>query len=255
MNDTAPVIKTTGLALGYGGHSVLESVEIEVRRGEFWLLLGPNGTGKTTLLRALLGQLAPASGRIERDPELARPDRVGFVPQRCDIDPTLPTTVREFVSLGLVGIPCTAGDRRERLAWALERLGLAGKERDDYWSLSGGQRQRCLVARALVRRPRFILLDEPTAGLDLPSRDALLRAIARLTSEEQLTVIFVTHDLTAAVQFATHVALFAGGRVIAGPRETVLMTENLQRAFGDAIRFVYLAARDATIAIEEQGER
>src|SRR5262249_47774655 len=135
------VIKATGARLGYGRRIVLNEVCLEVHKGQFWFFVGPNAQGKTTLLKAILRRLRPQAGRIWMDRQLARGTHVGFVPQRCDWNPILPTTVREFVELGLVGIPTTGKDRAERLAWALAHVGLSGMEKRDYWTLSGGQRQ------------------------------------------------------------------------------------------------------------------
>jgi ABC-type cobalamin/Fe3+-siderophores transport system ATPase subunit len=102
----------------------------------------------------------------------------------------------------------------------------------DYWSLSGGQRQRALVARALIRRPKFLIVDEPTKDLDLTSADALMESLIDLNRKENLTVLFVTHDLTLAAHYATHIALFLDGSVQGGPCHTVLSQENLEKAYG-----------------------
>lgn len=227
-----PVLRARGLALGYGARSVIVGVDLEVSPGESWFLIGPNGSGKTTLLKGLLGLLAPRAGALERDPEAAARARLGFVPQRCELNPTLPTTVREFVSLGFVGSGVGRTERPARLAQALAQAGLGGLGRHDYWSLSGGQRQRALVARALVRRPRLLLLDEPSEGLDIASEEAFLATLVDLQGREGLTLLFVTHKLALAVRYASHVALFEGGRVLAGPRERVLRPAEVERVFG-----------------------
>ncbi len=227
MNHPAPMLKATGLSLGYGDHTVLTNVSFTVHPGEFWVLLGHNGGGKTTLLRAILGLLpprsgSPRSGSLWLHPELASRARTGFVPQRCDLTPTLPTTVREFVLLGLVGLRVHQREEQERLTWALEKMGLAGLETRSYWALSGGQRQRALVARALVRRPTFLILDEPTNNLDTPTEDALLQLLVALNQEAQQTIMLVTHNLSLAHRYATHVAFVHGGQVLSGPRDQVL---------------------------------
>jgi ABC-type Mn2+/Zn2+ transport system ATPase subunit len=233
--DHEVIVKTAGLRLGYGQHVVLAHVDFQMRAGEFWFFLGPNGEGKTTLLRAILGMIRRQAGQLWVHPELGQRQRIGFVPQRCNINPTLPTTVREFVLLGLVGIHADWGDEAVRLGWALEKVGLGGLEGKDYWSLSGGQRQRALVARALVRRPSVLMLDEPTNGLDVAAEDAVLRLLADLHRKEHQTLLFVTHNLAIAARYATHIALFHAGEVVSGPRQEVLNRQSLERIYGVAV--------------------
>jgi zinc transport system ATP-binding protein len=232
MECNDAVLKATGLVLAYGRRIILEDVNLEVRSGQFYFFLGPNGSGKTTLLRAILGVLRPRTGALWLHPDLARLERIGFVPQRCDLNPALPTTVREFVLLGLVGTRASRKEETGRLEWALARVGLEGMAGRDYWSVSGGQRQRALVARALVRRPRLLILDEPTNGLDLSAEDTFLRLLADLNRKEHLTLLFVTHYLAIAARYATHLAIFHSGRVEVGPRQEMLTRDALERVYG-----------------------
>ncbi len=233
MIDTIPfIVKTVNLTLGYGRQQVLHDVNLEVRPGEFWFFLGPNGAGKTTLLKALLGDLTPQRGEILVNSELFARQYLGFVPQRCDLNRALPTTMQEFVLLGTVGLRLNSKDRQERLGEALETVGLAGKERHSYWSLSEGQRQRALLARALVRRPRVLLLDEPTKGLDPATEAAFMETLASFNRQQGLSLVFVTHDLTLAARLAGYVALFSQGKVQAGPVGEILSPENLSAAYG-----------------------
>ena len=227
-----PLLKAEGLSAAYGRRTVLRDVNLTVNEGEFWFLLGPNGEGKTTLLRCILGLLRPESGTLSLNPTLGGHAGMGFVPQRCDLNPTLPTTVREFVMLGLVGIRCRRAEQEDRLLWALDRVGLGDKRDQSYWSLSGGQRQRALVARALVRRPKLLVLDEPTNGLDLPSEESLLSFLSDLNDRDGLTMLFVTHDLAVAARHGSHFALVRGGAVVAGAGSEVLRPEALERTYG-----------------------
>jgi ABC-type Mn2+/Zn2+ transport system ATPase subunit len=230
-----PLVSLRDVALGYGATPVLAGVDWDVRAGELWFLLGPNGAGKTTLLRALLGLLAPRAGSLDRDPARARSAHLGFVPQQSQLRPTLPSTVREIVSLGLVGVDVPRGAREARITEALAAVGLEGLARRSFWALSGGQRQRALVARALVRRPALLLLDEPTESLDVASEDAFLDTVAALCRERGVAVVFVTHRLGVAARFASHVALACGGRWVAGPRAAALADPLAREAFGAAL--------------------
>jgi ABC-type Mn2+/Zn2+ transport system ATPase subunit len=226
------VIEARGLGISYGNRMVLENVDLDVGRGELWFLLGGNGAGKTSFVRAVLGLLRPTAGTLRCDPELAARERTGFVPQRCDLNPTLRTSLREFVSLGLVGTKTTRSDRDVKVARALARVGLEGKAASNYHSLSGGMRQRGLLARALVREPTLLILDEPTAGLDVAAEESILRLLGKLNAEQGLTALVVTHDLEIAGRYASHVALFHEGHVTAGPRAKVLSRQSLARVYG-----------------------
>ena len=226
------LLEARGLGLGYGSGLILEAVNLSVKEGEFWFLLGQNGTGKSTLVKAILGLLQPQSGVIRLHADLKDRRQVGFVPQQPEINPTLPTTVQEFVTLGLVGIPSRPRDSAQRLSGALERVGLMGMERQDYWSLSSGQRQRVLVARALARRPRLLVMDEPTAGLDPKAESTLMGDLDTLKRVEGLTIVCVSHDPATAARHASHIALFQAGRILAGSREEVLTQDNLQQVYG-----------------------
>jgi ABC-type Mn2+/Zn2+ transport system ATPase subunit len=214
---------------------VLRAVNFEVRRGQRWFIVGPNGQGKTTLLRGVLGLIAVRGGSMRRDPQVMGPRRIGFVPQRCDLNATLPTTVREFVGLGLVGQRVGRSEHRQRVVEALMCVGLEDRVDANYWSLSGGQRQRALVARAMVRRPQVLVLDEPASGLDLTSEDALMRALSELNHHAGTTMLFVTHNVELAARYATHIAMVHGGQVTAGPTAQVLRADLLEEVYGVAI--------------------
>ncbi len=231
------VLRVVNAELGYRHRPVLTDACWTVRPGEFWFLLGPNGAGKTTLLRSILGLLEPMRGQVWRHPQHCATARLGFVPQHCAVSPALPTTVREFVSLGAIGCDRPPGALNDDLSWSLERAGLGGMAQRDFWSLSGGQRQRALVARALIRRPSLIVLDEPTEGMDLGSENEFLTTLAELHRDEA-TLIFVTHRAEIAIDFATHVAIVSDGRLFAGTRDEVLNPAFLQQAgsWGDALR-------------------
>ena len=249
------IYRASDVALGYGSHVILRGVNLEIRSGQFWSFLGPNGSGKTTLLRGFLGELKARAGTLQVPPAIDRVAPIGFVPQRCEINPTLPITLGEFVGLGLVGTRLGKSARRERLTWVLEALWLPALAGHSYWTLSGGQRQRALIARALIRRPRVLIMDEPTNNLDLIAEDVVLKTLTDFRTQFQAACLFVTHDLALAERYATHVGLVAEGGVLAGARADVLTRANLEHLYGRVPRAPTSAALGEPPAPPDAGER
>lgn len=227
-----PIVELIGVRLGYSRSPVLDKVDLAVMPGQFWCFLGPNGEGKTTLIKALLGALHPKRGHLFRNPEVFAKRRVSYVPQRLELNPVLPTSVREFILTGLAGVPSPAQKRQTRLDRVLQIVGLSAARNQNYWTLSGGQKQRAMLARALIRDPQVLVVDEPTAGLDLAAAATVLKVLADMHATYNVTIVFVTHDLHIVTRHATHVALFRGGTVTSGEIDDVLTSENLGRTFG-----------------------
>ena len=184
------------LSLTKGTRSILDAVDIDLLPGEIVTLIGPNGAGKTSLVRVLLGIEPPTSGSVQRQPDLV----VGYVPQRFDIDRAIPMTVERFLMLS--GLPFNA----EAHAQVLSDVG-AGRLGDRQFSeLSGGEVQRVLIARALLRKPRLLVLDEPVRGVDFAGEAELYMLISKLRTERGIGVLLVSHDL--------HVVMAQSDRVI-----------------------------------------
>lgn len=176
-------VEAQGIHLRLGGRVVLEDVSLRLEAGRIVTLIGPNGAGKTSLVRVLLGLLKPTAGRVVRKPGL----RVGYVPQRLAVDATLPLTALGFLRL--------AGADPARCRRSLARVGVDGLADRPLAALSGGELQRALLARALLRRPELLVLDEPDQGLDIPGRRALHQLLAELRDELGCAVLLVSHDL------------------------------------------------------------
>ena len=227
-----PIVDVAEATFAYGRNIILESVEMQIHDSEFWCFIGPNGEGKTTLIKALLGALRPKRGLIRLRPDFTRRTRIGFVPQNCDLNPTVPTTIQSFVIQGTAGLPVGESKLKQRVQKSLEVMGIQHIRDRSIWKVSGGQRQRAMVARALVRDPLLMIVDEPTAGLDLAASSGLLKTITELNRQHGITVIFVTHDLQLAGHHASHVAVFKNRRVTCGPVAEALTGENLGNAFG-----------------------
>ena len=227
-----PLVELTAVQLSYSRKPVLDQVTLSIELGQFWCFLGPNGEGKTTLIKAILGALRPKRGRLVRDPWVFAKGQVSYVPQRLELNPVLPTSVREFVLTGLAGVSSPAAQRRKRLDRVLEIVGLRAARHQNYWTLSGGQKQRALLARALIRDPRVLIIDEPTAGLDLAAAATLLNVLADMHATYGVAIVLVTHDLQIATKHATHAALFRHGGVVAGELNEVFTSEQLEQTFG-----------------------
>ncbi|HMB53070.1 MAG TPA: metal ABC transporter ATP-binding protein [Thermoanaerobaculia bacterium] len=202
MSDTATrpadgvLIEASGVGFGYDAEPVLEDVSLTVRRSDFLAILGPNGGGKTTLLKILLGLLEPQRGRVVR--HVARRAALGYVPQYATFDKAFPLRVSEVVEMGRLGLrgPFSRPSAADRAAVeaAVERMGLGRVADHHVADLSGGQLQRTLIARALAGEPEALLLDEPLASVDAEFRGTLVETLAALNDE--MPVVVVTHDLT-----------------------------------------------------------
>lgn len=227
-----PIVQVQEATFAYGRNVILESVEMQIYDSEFWCFIGPNGEGKTTLIKALLGALRPKRGIVQLRADFARRTRIGFVPQKCDLNPSVPTTIQSFVVQGTAGLAVEESKLKRRVQKSLEVMGIQHIRNRSIWRISGGQRQRAMVARALVRDPLLMIVDEPTAGLDLAASSRLLKTITKLNQQYKITVIFVTHDLQLTGRYASHLAVFKNRLVKCGPVEDVLTGENLEMAFG-----------------------
>ena len=233
-----PLVKFTSASLGYGRRAVLHGVDLSISRGDFLGVLGPNGAGKSTILKTLLGLISPLKGKVQLHGASFGAPRFGYVPQKEKLDVIYPLTVREVAAMGTY--------RRFEL---LRRL--RGKTHDDlvrhslkecgawdladrrYSDLSGGQRQRVLIARALAAEPELLVLDEPLAGIDVPTQKALLKLFKDFKEQKGLTVLMVSHRLQAERDLFTHIAWVADGKADFGPAEKLLAARHITEIFGD----------------------
>ena len=215
------LIDVRHLSIRYGNHVVLRDVSLSVDAGEIVTIVGPNGSGKTSLLRAIVGAVPAASGRIDAAPGLI----LGYVPQRLHIDRTMPMTVARFLRL-------PHGATKEEIVASLERAGVpdvAGRQMSD---LSGGQLQRVLLARALVARPTLLLLDEPTQGLDQPGSAAFYRLIEEVRRDTGCAVLMISHELHVVMAASDRVICINGHVCCHGTPEVVSSAPEYRALFG-----------------------
>ncbi len=249
-------IELTNVTVVLGGRPVVDGIGAAVARGEWLALIGPNGAGKTTLLRAI-ARLVPFSGSIALEgsdtKELHRAELsrlLAVVPQEPSTPPWM--TVAEYVLLGRtphLGTLAKEGRRdREAAAWALARLDLLEYRERRLGTLSGGEKQRVVVARALAQEARIVLLDEPTASLDIGHQQQALELLDVLRGESELTLVAAMHDLTLAAQYADRMVLLDRGRVAAdGVPRDVLTEAAIARHYGASIDVVPVGGHVAVI--------
>ena len=205
-------------------------MDLELGAGEVLGVLGPNGSGKSTLLRGALGLMPPLAGEAWRAEGC-----VGYVPQRDTLDASFPISVEEVVHLGAYGRlgglrRLSAGDRSHARA-CLERVGMDAARKHLFSALSGGQRQRVLIARALMERPRLMVLDEPTTGVDRPTVELILGLLEELRTAEGLAVLFVSHEVALLRGMVEEVLWVQAGRVRRGPAAELLAPERLDALY------------------------
>jgi zinc transport system ATP-binding protein len=235
--DQEVALSLDGVSARLGTHTALEDISVEIPVGSYTVVLGPNGGGKTTLLRLLMGLIQPSVGEIAilgKTPNQLDYSAFGYVPQLKTQDRRFPGIALELVATGLLGYwPFWLGrDTRHKSLEALERVGVGHLAKRRLKELSGGEMQRLFLARALVRRPQFILLDEPATGIDRTGTIDMYDSLEAYRRETNCTVVMVTHDWSAAYHHSTHVMVIARQLIGFGPPAEVLTDDILNEAFG-----------------------
>jgi zinc/manganese transport system ATP-binding protein len=236
---TTPVVDMADAAVSVGGRTVWSGVTGEVAPGEFVAVLGPNGVGKSTLLKVILG-LQPLDAGVVRvlgQPPGSANSRIGYLPQRRTFDPGVRIRGLDVVRLGLDGdrwgLPLPGRSRRawQRVDELVELVDATPFAQRPIGELSGGEQQRLLIAQALARQPELLLLDEPLDSLDLPSQAAVAGLIGRICADQGVAVVMVAHDVNPILAYLDRVIYLADGKAAAGPPREVITTETLSRLY------------------------
>jgi ABC-type Mn2+/Zn2+ transport system ATPase subunit len=220
------------VAVGYDRHPVLSEVKLAFKRGSFTALLGPNGSGKSTLIKTVLGIIPPLAGRMVFGSSNGRAPALGYVPQRESLDPVYLVSSFEVVLMGVCG-RVGAGRRISKTErdWAqgcLEQTGAAELSRKQFCELSGGQKQRVLIARALAAKPDFLLLDEPTSGIDVDVKQSIMDLLRRIHEEQHQTILMASHDLPVVRRYAQHVIWLRQHKILEGPPGELLARDRVE---------------------------
>lgn len=212
------------LSIGYDGRAIRDHINFSLHKGDYLCVIGENGSGKSTLMKTLLRLLSPVSGTILLGDGLGS-NEIGYLPQQTVIQKDFPASVREIVLSGCQGRrgsrPFYGKQEKLLAADAMEKMRITGLAGRCYRELSGGQQQRVLLARALCATRKMLLLDEPVSGLDPKVTAEMYELIETLNREDGITVIMISHDLSAAVQYASHI-LHIGDRVFFGTKADYL---------------------------------
>ncbi|HEX5268098.1 MAG TPA: ABC transporter ATP-binding protein [Acidimicrobiales bacterium] len=256
------VISATRAAVALGGRRVWRDLDMQVDAGEFVAVLGPNGAGKSTLVKAVLGLLPLAAGTLTvlGDRPGRHNDAIGYLPQRRSFDAGLRVRGRDMVQLGLDGdrwgvpLPGRTGRRRRseiRVQQTIELVGAGPFADRPVGEVSGGEQQRLLIAQALVRQPRLLILDEPLDSLDLPNQAAVAALVAKVCGEG-VTVVMVAHDVNPILPYLDRVVYLGRGSAVSGAPAEVITSSTLTDLFSTPIEVLH--ASDGRLVVVGQPE-
>ncbi|MDN3513192.1 MAG: metal ABC transporter ATP-binding protein [Candidatus Brocadia sp.] len=222
--NTENCITLKDVAIGYSGNAILSDINFSLKKGEFVVLFGPNGCGKTTLFKTILRIVPPIHGTIIYGDN--HTPGFGYVPQRQYLDEIYPFTAEEVVSMGTFGHrkPFYPASKTDRLLveQCLKDVGMLELKKDFFSELSGGQKQRILIARALATRPNVLLLDEPITGLDVLAQKKIIELISELHKKRQLTIVMITHEVHHIPSWVKKIIHIHHYKVVLGSLEEII---------------------------------
>lgn len=215
------------LSVGYEGKPILQNLNFQICKGDYLCIVGENGSGKSTLMKTILGLLSPIGGKILTGDGLLK-NEIGYLPQQTIVQKDFPASVREIVLSGCQGRlrfrPFYNKEEKQLAEKNMNRMGILSLRDRCYRELSGGQQQRVLLARALCATQKVLLLDEPVSGLDPKVTLEMYHLIAQLNKTENITIIMISHDIHAAVNYASHI-LYIGKEIFFGTKEEYLSSD------------------------------
>ena len=250
------VLNVERVSVSFPGCRVLQAVDFKLKTGEFCGLIGSNGSGKTTLLRTIIGFQKPSAGAVRIGGQSGLRS-IGYVPQKIMLDPHIPMRARDLVALGLDGhrhgLPFPSKSRWKPVDEMLKAVDAERFADQRIGNLSGGQQQRILIAHALIRRPRLLLLDEPLANLDIRSASEIVSLLRRISAEHKITVLLSAHDMNPLLSAMDRIVYLANGRAASGATDEVVQSEVLSELYGYHIDVIRLHGRVLVFASSDRG--
>lgn len=227
-----PIIKVTGLSYYYDSLPTLDNISFTVGKGDFLGIIGPNGAGKTTLFQCMLGIVGDYKGEInlfgsdiKQNKKILQ--KIGYVPQKKNVEQTFPATVKEIVSLGVIGMK----NRRDDIDMAIDFVELGAYRHKRIGELSEGQQQRAIIAKALVKQPELLILDEPTTGIDSATQERFYDLLTKLNKDKGITIVWSSHDMNAVERLANKVACIDRKLFFHGQSEDFFENEERMKSY------------------------
>jgi zinc/manganese transport system ATP-binding protein len=252
-----PVVSLRGASLTFGGRTLWQGLDLDINPGEFFAVLGPNGSGKTTFLKVLLGlqELSAGTAVLDGRPIERGSRRIGYIPQQKSFDPDTPLRARDLVGLGVDGhrwgVRIGGTKTNRRIDELLDLVGAGDYAKVPVGQLSGGEQQRLRVAQALATDPKVLLCDEPLLSLDLQHQQAVSALINKQCHDRDSAVVFVTHEINPIMDYVDRVLYLAGGRFRVGTPSEVMTTEVLSDLYGSHVEVIEANGRLIVVGLPD----
>lgn len=236
------MIKIENLYVEINGNLILEDVSFEVKKGEIVAVVGPNGGGKTTLVKVILGFVQPTKGKVliegKSPKDYVKSGKVGYLPQKSSYDRDFPVSVFDVVMFGLINTSLPYKEKEKKVLEYLNYVGMQQYKDYPFGKLSGGQQQRVMIARAIISQPELLILDEPSTGIDVVAQENFYEFIKKINKEIGITVIMVTHDIGAIGSFVDKVVGLNRRLHYLGDFKEFLQKEALDKLYGSEVKLL-----------------